>query len=242
MAWDLSGFTTGTTRTLKVRDENITIAGATSTDALKIYDYTDATKKAVFQASGITTATTRTVTLANNDSILDTPGWRLLSVVTASNSATVDIETTFDSTYDKYVIEVDGLTIQSDNTDLYCRLKIGGSYLNTNEYNYHSIRLTAAVTPVSGQQQIIVVTALGNAANANCQMRFTLANPASTAFSKNVHYDGVVTSNAGLAVHFTGGAGTISSAVAALTGVRFLMSSGNIVAGSFKLYGLRKSI
>ena len=243
MAWNLSGFTTGTTRTLTVRDENITVVGATSTDALKIYDYTDATKKAVFQASGITTATTRTVTLANNDSILDTPGWRLLSVVTASNSATVDVETTFDSTYDKYVIEVDGLTVQTDDTDLYCRLKIGGSYLATNQYNYHSLRLAVTVTPVSAEDKIVLVTDLSNQATASAHMRMTLANPSSTAFSKNVHYDGVITDGPGnIACHFVGGGGTISSANQALTGVRFLMSSGNIVAGSFKLYGLRKAI
>lgn len=243
MAWNLSGFTTGTTRTLTVRDENITVVGATSTDALKIYDYTDATKKAVFQASGITTATTRTVTLANNDSILDTPGWRLLSVVTASNSATVDVETTFDSTYDKYVIEVDGLTVQTDSTDLYCRLKIGGSYLATNQYNYHSLRLAVTVTPVSAEDKIVLVTDLSNQATASAHMRMTLANPSSTAFSKNVHYDGVITEGSGnIACHFVGGGGTISSANQALTGVRFLMSSGNIVAGSFKLYGLRKAI
>jgi len=240
MAWDLSGFTTGTTRTLTVRDENITIVGATATDALKIYDYTDATKKAVFQASGISTATTRTITLANNDSILDTPGWRLLSVVTASNSATVDIETTFNSTYDKYVIEVDGLTVQTNNTDLQCRLKIGGSYLSTNEYNYLTIRHGTAGTPITGAAQIQMVTGIGNDAADSTHFRLTLANPASTAFSKNIHFEGVT--HVSTAVLFTGGAGTISSAVAALTGVRFLMSSGNIVAGSFKLYGLRKAI
>lgn len=242
MAFNLSGFTTGTTRTLTVRDENITIAGATSTDALKIYDYTDATKKAVFQASGITTATTRTYTLADNNATIDTPGWRLLSVVTAANSATVDVESTFDSTYDKYVIEVSGLTVQTDNTDLYIRLKISGSYLTTNEYNYHSMRLTAAVTPVSAQAQIIAVTGLSNGAAANAHMRLTLASPSSTAFQKTLHYDGMIVGTASLGIHFTGGGGTVAASNGALTGVRFMMSSGNIVAGTFKLYGLRKSI
>jgi len=240
MAWDLSGFTTGTTRTLKVRDENITVVGATTTDALKIYDFTDATKKAVFQASGISTATTRTITLANNDSILDTPGWRLLSVVTASNSATVEVESTFDSTYDKYVIEVDGMTVQTDNTDLRCKLKIGGTYLTTNEYNYHSTRLAVTVTPVTAQAEIVLVTGLGNSSSDSATLSMNVTNPSSTAFSKNIYYEGVI--HRSTAVHFVGGAGTISSAVAALTGVRFYMSSGNIVAGSFKLYGLRKSI
>lgn len=242
LAWDISGFTTGTTRTLKVRDENITIVGATTTDAMKIYDYTDPTKIAKFQASGITTGTTRVVTLANNDSVLDTPGWRLLSVVNAANSATVDVEHAFDSTYDKYVIEVDGLTVQTDNTNLHMRLKIGGTYLSTNEYNYHSTRLGIPVTPVSGAAQMIIVTALGNAASCNGQLRLSFSWPYSTTFAKNVHYEGAITDNASLGVAFVGGGGLTSAGTAALTGVRFLMSSGNIVAGSFKLYGLRKAI
>lgn len=242
LALDISLFTTGTTRTLKVRDENITIAGATTTDALKIYDYTDATKIGKLQISGNTTGTTRVYTLPDNNATLDTPGWRLLSVVTASNSATADIETTFDSTYDKYVIEVDGLTCQTNNTDLHVRLKIGGSYLATNQYNYHSLRLAVTVTPVTAQAHIAIVTGLSNASTASANMRMTIANPQSTAFSKNIHYDGVIDDSSNTACHFVGGGGTIASANQALTGVRFYMSSGNIVAGSFKLYGLRKSI
>ena len=90
---------------------------------------------------------------------------------------------------------------------------------------------------------MIVVAGLSNSAPASTHMRVTISNPSSTTLQKTVHYEGVaVTSPANLGENFTGGGGVVSSAIAALTGVRFLMSSGNIVAGSFKLYGLRKSI
>ena len=240
LALDLSGFTTGTTRTLKVRDENITVAGATTTDALKIYDYTDATKIAKFQASGIATGNTRVVTLANNDAILDTPGWRLLSVVNAANSATVDVESTFDSTYDKYVLEVDGLTVQTNITDLHLLFKVGGTYLNTNEYSYQGIIGPNTLALVSGAAKILMVTGLGNSSTDSSHFRLTVANTSNTAFYKACHYDGLIHSSTN--IHFTGAGGMVSGPVTALTGLRFNMSVGNIVAGSFKLYGLRKSI
>lgn len=237
----LTGITAGQDRALIVRDENYTLVGSTSTDALKLLDYTDPTKIAKVQASAIATGTTRTLNLVNNDVIVDTPGWRLLSVISVGNQATIDI-TGFDSTYDKYAIEVDGLTVASHLADLYCRFKIGGSYLSTNEYNYHSTRLGVAVTPVSADSQIMVVTGLSNASAASAQFTMKLANVASTAFSKNICYDGTIVGSSNTCVHFVGGGGTISSANAALTEVRLLMSAGNFLAGSVKLYGLRKSI
>lgn len=239
----LTGITAGQDRALIVRDENYTLVGSTSTDALKLLDYTDPTKIAKVQASAIATGTTRTLNLVNNDVIVDTPGWRLLSVVTAANQAEVVIDTTFDATYDKYVIEVDGLTVATDGVNLICLLKVGGAYLTTNEYNYHSLRLAQTVTPVSAQADIVLVTGLSNAAPASADFTMKIPHPASTAFSKNIYYDGtIVSSAANNCVHFTGAAGTIAVANGALTEVKFKASSGNLLAGSFKLYGLRKSI
>ncbi len=52
-------------------------------------------------------------------------GLVLLSTVTASSSATMDIETTFNSTYDKYLISVSGLVCATDGSQLQMLLKIG---------------------------------------------------------------------------------------------------------------------
>jgi len=76
-AFEVSGITTGTTRTITVPNASFTMVGADTTqtltnktitiadNAFTIQDNADATKQAVFEASGITTATTRTYTLPN---------------------------------------------------------------------------------------------------------------------------------------------------------------------------------
>lgn len=67
VAFELSGVTTGTTRTLTIPDSDgtlLTTASASIPDnVLQVTDNADATKVGVFEASGITTSTTRTYTL-----------------------------------------------------------------------------------------------------------------------------------------------------------------------------------
>ena len=72
MMFSVGGITTGTTRTITMPDDNITLVGTAATQTLTnktltdsttyFADESDATKKLTFQLSGITTATTRTVT------------------------------------------------------------------------------------------------------------------------------------------------------------------------------------
>lgn len=230
----LSGLTTATTRTLTVRDENITLVGATSTDALKIYDYTDATKITKFQNSGYTTATTRTVTLVNEDVTMFTPYARLLSTVTASNSATVDVETTFNSTYDVYIIEAVGVTVQTNATGLQMLMKIGGSYVTAGYYG--NGRNIADVT--NGAAGMIIDN-ISNAASVSVNFTMRVENPTSTAFAKCSYFSGCVgvASNADSEI----GGVMLNTGTSALTGIRFQAASGNIVAGKFRLYGIRNS-
>jgi len=230
----LSGLTTATTRTLTVRDENITLAGATTTDALKIYDYTDATKITKFQNSGYTTGTTRTVTLVDEDVTMFTPYARLLSTVTASNSATVDVETTFSSTYDQYIIEATGVTVQTNSVGLDFLMKIGGSYVTTGYYG--TGRNIANIT--NGAAASITDLIL-NAASASLSFTMKIPTPASTAFSKGCYFAGTLPSTATADLEV--GGCMINTGTGALTGIRFQATSGNIVAGKFRLYGIRNS-
>lgn len=78
--FDASGITTGTTRTLTVPNKNGTIAclsdisasGVFADNVFRVQDNGDATKQLAFECSGITTATTRTMTIPNFDGTLAT--------------------------------------------------------------------------------------------------------------------------------------------------------------------------
>lgn len=234
IVFGLSGLTAATTRTLTVRDESITLAGASSTDALKIYDYTDATKITKFQNSGYTTGTTRTLTLADEDVSVFTPYARLLSTVTASNSATVSVETTFDSTYDMYIIEATGITVQTNGVGLDFLMKIGGSYVTTGYYgtgrNIANITNGAAAT---------ITDVISNGASANLGFTMRIVTPSSTAFAKGCYFAGCLP--VGAATDLEVGGAMINTGTGALTGIKFQATSGNIVAGKFRLYGVRNS-
>lgn len=75
--FDTSQITTSTTRTFTLPDTSITLAGRSNTETLQnkslessttfITDNSDATKKLTFNVAGITTGTTRTVTLPDAD-------------------------------------------------------------------------------------------------------------------------------------------------------------------------------
>lgn len=79
---EVDGLTTGATRVLTVPDADLTLVGTNTAQALTnktlsdsttyIADEADPTKRAQFQASGITTGTTRTYTLPNKSGTLAT--------------------------------------------------------------------------------------------------------------------------------------------------------------------------
>lgn len=131
-----SGITTGTTRTLDVPDEDTTIVGTGATQNisnktlnntnsitvkdvnLTIQDDSDTTKAVKFQASGITTGTTRTLQIPDADTtIVGTNASQNLSNKTIDNSNTVTLQ---DS----------NLTIQ-DNGDATKQLKFEASGITT---------------------------------------------------------------------------------------------------------------
>jgi len=219
-----------------------TLSNKTITDPIFVND-ADNTKEAVLNVSGVTAGQSRVMLVSNNDLVLDTPGWRLLSVINASNVATVDIETTFDSAYDDYVIVASEIASVS-TSKLRCRLKIGGSYLTSSTYAYSQTRSTNSTTydNSNGTTFINLMGDIDGTAAANSNFVMFIHNPASTTKYKTItwrgmHATGVVASSW---LNVSGSAYNNSS-TAALTGVRIYMESLNIY-GKFKLFGIRNSI
>lgn len=165
-----------------------------------------------------------------------------LSTVSASNSATVDVEG-IDGTYDSYIIEATGVTAQTNGVTLLGRMKIGGAYVTTSTYCTHiSAPYSGAATyighidnPGSSCQ---LTSTLSNAASASANLELNISTPASTSLTKHARVHADV--DGGGYVQPIHGA-IMNTGTGALTGIRFFMSSGNIVAGDFRLYGIKKS-
>lgn len=166
----------------------------------------------------------------------------LLSTVTASAAATVDVETTFNSTYDDYLI-VGTDVVPSLDALFRCQFKISGAYL-TAGYGRHTHTSSSAAT---GYTSAVDTNA---AQAAHIQMTSTITggraftfwmyinNPAGTVRDKYVRWNGVHTNVNDVAI--ATGVGTRFSSAGALTGIRFLLDTGTIT-GTFRLYGIANS-
>jgi hypothetical protein len=165
-----------------------------------------------------------------------------LSTVTAATSSTVDIETTFDSTYDEYLIIVSNLIPDTSNILLLSRLKVGGSYDTGSNYSSASFTMNSAGDSYNGNDNGTIIYMSASLVGANRPTSFTyhVHSPASTTYAKGVHWAGFMNANGAAISKYFAGAG-MNSSTSALTGVRFYMSSGNITAGTFRLYGIKKS-
>jgi hypothetical protein len=210
-------------------------------------------------SANLTTALTLAGAAGTNGQVLTSagsglPSWTtpssgaltLLSTVTASTSATVDVETTFDSTYDAYLIVGTGIT-QTAVESLNVRMKIGGTYISTATYKYHIHAMVSAYATydavVSSADSNILVSGQYPSTGAEQSIDFIMRvyTPTSTAFTKMIDWQGVTTTNnSPIRLMGFSGAG-YNTGTGALTGMRFLFGAGNILAGKFRLYGIANS-
>jgi hypothetical protein len=172
-------------------------------------------------------------------------GLTLLSTVTASASATVDIESTFDSTYDVYMLVISGMRFATSGQGITLKMKIGGSYVTTG-YAYHTDQSVSSSSAYGGSasannSSILLGGGRGptTASNISTDIIINIYNPTSTAFSKLIRWQGVFIDDTGATVNCSG-AGS-NTGTDALTGIRIAAVSGNVTSGSFRLYGLANS-
>jgi hypothetical protein len=159
-----------------------------------------------------------------------------LSTVVASDVATADIDSTFNSTYSKYVIEATDVRVSdSGGKNIRVERKINSVYANYSYIqNEHQNGTWANKTPD-------ITAPLNNApSQRGASFTMTVYDPAN-ALSVNsgtifgVAYSGYDTSVPTVINNFL-----LEHGAAALTGIRFKASSGNI-SGTFRLYGISTS-
>jgi hypothetical protein len=185
--------------------------------------------------------------LGSGDLAVGGGSWIFLSSVTASNSATVDIETTFDSTYDTYVIVVNGMRPSTDGAFSRAQLKIGGSYqtsgyVGISGYPFSANSFSSAV---STGEHIAFSSGAGqtNETWGGSSFMFRVYNPSSTTVRKAVDYDGWSIARASNSYRHERliGSARFNTNESALTGVRFFYSTGEVASGTFRLYGIKNS-
>ena len=172
----------------------------------------------------------------------------LLSTVTASSSATLSFTSGIDSTYKEYLFKFINMHPASDNSTFEVNFRDGGSdYDATNTttffWAYHdegdSETSRAYVTSRDLDQATGFTDLSGSIGNGNdesCSGELRLFNPASTTFLKSFQSRASLYEGGSYAMDvYTGG---YCNVTAAIDGVQFKMSSGNIDAGTIKMYGV----
>lgn len=211
-------------------------------------DASDSTKEAHLVLTGIATGQDRAITVEDKDILLMTPGWVALSTVIASNVATVDFDTFIDSTYATYVVLFEGVTANAGSVTLNVRLKVGGVWLSgASAYCYtrnDRDSVNSVVSNFTGISQIPLTTVVHNGSDnqdSGLSGILYLRNPSAALGRKRINWqvNGFLDNLSNMVPRETVGVGALITSDDIVTGVRFLMSSSNILGGTFTLFGMR---
>lgn len=173
----------------------------------------------------------------------------LIGTATASNSASVSF-TGLSSTYHHYIVVIDHVVVQTDDVSLIMRTSTnGGSSYDSGASDY---RYQVSGTQDSGTDSSanstgatsLLITAggggagIGNATNESFSGRVTIYNPSVAGYG-HVTWEAVYYNTVPRVTRVMGAGMRI--AAADIDAIQFLASSGNLVSGTFKLYGVRSS-
>jgi hypothetical protein len=175
-------------------------------------------------------------------------GWVLLGTAVASSSASVAFTTGINSTYDEYVLEILNFIPASVATLRLRTSADGGSTYATTAADYHTAVIANTVgtpTPAGSGGVNETYIAIGNPAdNTSVQggvcasIRFCF--PHLTAYKKQFNIQGSVMTNSSTELcNFFGS--SIRNSASIINALQLSFSTGNIAAGTARLYGIKKS-
>jgi len=173
----------------------------------------------------------------------------LISTQTASSSSTIDFTSGIDDTYDEYVFKFIDVHPATDNVKFQVNFRDGGSSYDATKTTtffqaYHSeddaytalsyntgldLAQGTGVTFLTGDGQ-------GNANDEALSGSLHLFAPSSTTFVK--HFIATLNSYDASPTSINNYVAGYCNVTAAIDGVQFTFSSGNIDAGTFKMYGI----
>lgn len=188
-------------------------------------------------ASGLPIVVATQTTAANGSSMV------LLDTKTASTSSTIDFTSFIDGTYDNYLIKISGMVPSSNGFDLLMRVSVASTFKSDALYYWglSQIHQGGANVPLGGttDTSIKLGDSLPNTAANGLRYDINFSNPDSTALYTT--FDG-----SGSGFQTTNGVSGYTPAgyylnTAAIDGIRFLMSTGDIASGIFRLYGIKDS-
>jgi hypothetical protein len=170
----------------------------------------------------------------------------LLASATASNSTSIDFTSGIDSTYDEYVLAGVDINPATDAADLLLRVsEDAGSNWKSGASDYKYSRSLYGISGGAGgggaaTTAIVVASNTSNAAAETVNFVCHFFKPSGTASAKNFQFLPLGYINSGGDYYTQMVSGSYVGTNNAITGVRVLMSSGNITSGSFYLYGVKK--
>jgi len=172
----------------------------------------------------------------------------LLSTQTASSSSTISFTSGIDDTYDEYVFKFYDIHPATNNVGFSVNFRDGGT-------NYDATKTTTAFRAYNAENSEgaaleyetgrdlaqstsaqKLTTSTGNDNDKSVSGYLHLFNPSSTTFIK--HFIGQVSTLSSDNYNYNNFTAGYCNVTAAIDGVQFSMSSGNIDSGVIKLYGI----
>jgi hypothetical protein len=168
----------------------------------------------------------------------------VLAEAVANASAALDITGAFSDTFDRYELELIDLLPATNNVTAWLRVGTGVGptwQAGASAYNWHLFVIgTSTNTTQQGPAQQIGLSnanSVGNIAGGGINGTLRFYSPDATKFPRFEINSLVITDAATSQANVGGG---VYLTATAITGLRFLFSSGNITSGSIRLLGYRK--
>ena len=190
------------------------------------------------------------------DSGVSTGAMILIKELTASSSGTLSFvdgasSVVFDGTYKQYIFKLINIHPATNNVDFQFNVSVdGGSNYNVSKQStqfnaYHNeagndavLGYNAAYDLANGTGFQNITNDIGNEGDMNTAATFTIYNPADTTFVK--HFMATTNNNYNSGGYFQNDflAGYFNT-TSAIDAIQFKMSSGNVDAGTIKMYGVK---